>query len=145
MFGLNFTINIIQISVRSMESQVGRKMVYSLQDYKMVSKCIKGMEEVQLVDIPYTTRNVLEKFSVISGQRWIPCVPEHLSDVEVEQMIEKIPPTLRERLLPFQLEGVRFGLRRGGKCLIADEMGLGKTLQVLFSLSYFWFTQSVVV
>jgi hypothetical protein len=43
--------------------------------------------------------------------------------------------TLREplasALLPFQREGVRFGLLRGGRVLIADEMGVGKTLQAL--------------
>jgi hypothetical protein len=42
-----------------------------------------------------------------------------------------IPRVLRESLLPFQLEGVEFGVKRGGKCLIADEMGTGKTLQVI--------------
>jgi hypothetical protein len=41
-----------------------------------------------------------------------------------------IPRVLRESLLPFQLEGVEFGVKRGGKCLIADEMGTGKTIQV---------------
>ena len=33
-------------------------------------------------------------------------------------------------LLPFQKDGVKFGLQRGGRCLIADEMGVGKTIQV---------------
>mmetsp|Transcript_86283 Transcript_86283/g.243119 ORF Transcript_86283/g.243119 Transcript_86283/m.243119 type:complete len:741 (+) Transcript_86283:59-2281(+) len=34
-------------------------------------------------------------------------------------------------LLPYQLEGLRFGVSRQGRCLIGDEMGLGKTLQAL--------------
>merc|ERR1719362_1408022 len=38
-----------------------------------------------------------------------------------------LPP----QLLPYQLEGVQFGLSRRGRCLIGDEMGLGKTLQAL--------------
>lgn len=42
-----------------------------------------------------------------------------------------IPSTLEEQLMPFQREGVCFGLRRGGRCLIGDEMGLGKTVQAL--------------
>ena len=42
-----------------------------------------------------------------------------------------IPPSLRSALLPFQVEGVRFALHRGGRALIADEMGVGKTLQAL--------------
>ena len=31
----------------------------------------------------------------------------------------KMPPFLERALLPFQCEGVRFGLARGGRCLIA--------------------------
>lgn len=35
------------------------------------------------------------------------------------------------QLLPFQQEGICFGLSRKGRCLLADDMGLGKTLQAL--------------
>eukprot|EP00405_Crypthecodinium_cohnii_P008804 CAMPEP_0206437790 /NCGR_PEP_ID=MMETSP0324_2-20121206/11241_1 /ASSEMBLY_ACC=CAM_ASM_000836 /TAXON_ID=2866 /ORGANISM="Crypthecodinium cohnii, Strain Seligo" /LENGTH=751 /DNA_ID=CAMNT_0053905119 /DNA_START=140 /DNA_END=2393 /DNA_ORIENTATION=+ len=38
---------------------------------------------------------------------------------------------LPKGLLPYQLEGVHFGFRRSGRCLIGDEMGLGKTVQAL--------------
>ena len=53
-----------------------------------------------------------------------------MSEEEVERQMGSMPPVLRKALLPFQVEGVRFGLRRGGRCLIADEMGVGKTIQV---------------
>ena len=33
--------------------------------------------------------------------------------------------------MPFQREGVDFGVRNKGNVLIADEMGLGKTLQAI--------------
>lgn len=33
--------------------------------------------------------------------------------------------------MPFQSEGVRFGLERGGRVLIGDEMGVGKTVQAI--------------
>lgn len=33
--------------------------------------------------------------------------------------------------MPFQREGVLFGVRHQGRLLIGDEMGLGKTLQAL--------------
>lgn len=42
-----------------------------------------------------------------------------------------MPAALAAALLPFQREGVRFGLRRGGRVLIADEMGVGKTVQAV--------------
>lgn len=38
---------------------------------------------------------------------------------------------IRESLLPFQREGVCFGISKHGRVLIADEMGLGKTYQAL--------------
>ena len=38
---------------------------------------------------------------------------------------------MREALLPFQEEGVLFGLTHNGRALIADEMGVGKTLQAI--------------
>ncbi|KAM4023819.1 DNA annealing helicase and endonuclease ZRANB3 [Anomaloglossus baeobatrachus] len=45
--------------------------------------------------------------------------------------LSNLPEKLRERLLPFQREGVVFALQRQGRCMIADEMGLGKTLQAI--------------
>ena len=54
-----------------------------------------------------------------------------LVDDMVDELIGKLPKMLLDALLPFQLDGVKFGLQRGGWCLIADEMGLGKTLQVI--------------
>ena len=46
-----------------------------------------------------------------------------VSVAEVEAGVARMPPPLRQSLLPFQLEGVRFGLRHASRCLIGDEMG----------------------
>jgi hypothetical protein len=54
-------------------------------------------------------------------------VPAH----EVDERLDRLPRVLRAALYPFQLDGVRFGLARGGRCLIADQMGVGKTIQAL--------------
>lgn len=43
-----------------------------------------------------------------------------------EAMLYSLSTGLRETLLPFQRDGVLYGLRRKGRCLIADEMGTGK-------------------
>ncbi|XP_013410216.1 DNA annealing helicase and endonuclease ZRANB3-like isoform X2 [Lingula anatina] len=48
-----------------------------------------------------------------------------------------LPRKLRQRLMKFQAEGVDFGIRNDGKCLIGDEMGLGKTLQAI-SIAYYY-------
>lgn len=49
----------------------------------------------------------------------------------------QLPKSLLDVLFPIQFEGVKFGFRRGGRCLIADEMGLGKTLQAIAIASCF--------
>jgi SWI/SNF-related matrix-associated actin-dependent regulator 1 of chromatin subfamily A len=46
-----------------------------------------------------------------------------------------IPSDMEDKLMPFQREGIRFILRRGGRALLGDEMGLGKTVQALGAAS----------
>ncbi|KAL0335549.1 UNVERIFIED_CONTAM: DNA annealing helicase and endonuclease ZRANB3 [Sesamum radiatum] len=110
----------------------GRACVYRLYDYHSVLRSLKNCRDIECEEIPWGTFNVVERLShsFIAG-KWIPCRPEHLPDEKVDELISELPKTLVNALLPFQLDGVRFGLRRGGRCLIADEMGLGKTLQAI--------------
>ncbi|CAA7026960.1 unnamed protein product [Microthlaspi erraticum] len=110
----------------------GKAGVYKIRDYSMVSGCLKRSKIVQVDEIPWITFSVVEKLShsFISG-KWEPCKPEHFTEEKVEELIGNLPRKLVNSLLPFQLDGLRFGLRRGGRCLIADEMGLGKTLQAI--------------
>ncbi|KAM7475665.1 hypothetical protein LguiB_022908 [Lonicera macranthoides] len=124
----------------------GRASVYKLGDYRAVQRCLKPCRGVEIDDIPWGTFNVIEKLSnsVTPGQ-WIPCRPEHLPDEKVDELIERLPKSLVQSLLPFQYEGVQFGLRRGGRCLIADEMGLGKTLQAIAIAGCFMSEGSILV
>lgn len=46
-------------------------------------------------------------------------------------VLNSIESALINTLLPFQKDGVHFGISKQGRCLIADEMGLGKTYQAL--------------
>ena len=50
---------------------------------------------------------------------------------DVEAAYCRMPVFLERALLPFQREGVRYGLQRHGRVLIADEMGVGKTVQAI--------------
>lgn len=123
----------------------GEASVYKLRDYDAVVKCLKNYKDIIVEEIPWTTYNVMQNLShpYVSGQ-WIPCRPEHLSDEKVEELIKKLPRKLLDTLLPFQMDGLKFGLQRGGRCLIADEMGLGKTLQVaLTSIFQFLYLPSL--
>ena len=51
--------------------------------------------------------------------------------------LSTIDPFLLTNLMPFQQEGVRYGVSRDGRVLIADDMGLGKTVQALALASYY--------
>ncbi|KAH9722050.1 hypothetical protein KPL70_006605 [Citrus sinensis] len=124
----------------------GKACVYKLRDYNPVLTCLKNSAGIEVEGIPWVTLNVVEKLShSIDTGRWNPCRPEHLSDEVVDEMIGKLPKSLLDVILPFQLEGVRFGLRRGGRCLIADEMGLGKTLQAIAIAACFISAGSILV
>ncbi|XP_038680084.1 DNA annealing helicase and endonuclease ZRANB3 isoform X2 [Tripterygium wilfordii] len=110
----------------------GKACVYKLRDYDAVLNYLKNYKGLQIDAVPFQTLNVVERLShSFILQRWEPCRPEHLHDEKVNELMEKLPKKLLATLLPFQLDGLRFGLRRGGRCLIADEMGLGKTLQAI--------------
>ncbi|EFH49584.1 SNF2 domain-containing protein [Arabidopsis lyrata subsp. lyrata] len=124
----------------------GKAGVYKIRDYNMVSGCLKRSKSVEVEEIPWKTLAVVEKLSqsFISG-KWQPCIPEHYTEEKVEKLIETLPRKLVSALLPFQLDGLRFGLRRGGRCFIADEMGLGKTLQAIAIAGCFISEGSILV
>ncbi|KAI8503989.1 Swi SNF matrix associated, actin dependent regulator of chromatin [Branchiostoma belcheri] len=54
-----------------------------------------------------------------------------LDELPPDLSLQCLPSALRDKLMPFQREGVKFALRKNGRCLIGDEMGLGKTLQAI--------------
>jgi hypothetical protein len=49
----------------------------------------------------------------------------------------RLPAALLRTLKPFQQDGVRFCVARGGCALLADEMGCGKTVQAIAVATYF--------
>lgn len=99
--------------------------MFKLVDYDVVLKCLKKLPGTSVQEIPSSTKRIIQDIPRYPGpgQKWA-------SDEEVDELLKKLPQQIKDALLPFQLEGVMFGLRRRGRCLIADEMGLGKTLQV---------------
>lgn len=127
-----FYCNQVVTSHYTQNSEGGSACVYKLGEYDSILRLLKNCEGIEYEEIPRGTLRVVETMSrsYIAG-KWIPPRPEYLPDEKVDESIRNLPKKLLDTLLPFQLEGVQFGLRRGGRCLIADEMGLGKTLQVI--------------
>nr|CAI5846457.1 unnamed protein product [Callosobruchus analis] len=56
---------------------------------------------------------------------------------QVEIDFDRIDPVLSSSLMSFQVEGVRFGIEKDGRCFIGDDMGLGKTFTALAIASYY--------
>jgi SWI/SNF-related matrix-associated actin-dependent regulator 1 of chromatin subfamily A len=52
-------------------------------------------------------------------------------------MTLNIEESLYDTLLPFQVEGVNFIIKRHGRGLIGDEMGVGKTVQAIALLQHY--------
>jgi superfamily II DNA or RNA helicase len=115
------------------------KMCRSIADIGGVSK------KKNLVEFPMSEYERLVKcLTSATLMRKSACVPartkncfmgnmDHMraSEDEVRMRFDSIPAAFRSALLPFQVDGVKFALKRKGRCLIADEMGVGKTVQAL--------------
>ncbi|XP_061358893.1 uncharacterized protein LOC133303060 isoform X2 [Gastrolobium bilobum] len=146
---LNDTLSHVIPSHYTQISGGGQASVYKLADYCAVVKrlkCVAAGEMMQVEEIPWATFSVVERLShsFVAG-RWEPVRPEHLSEEKVDELIEKLPKTLLDALLPFQMDGLKFALRRGARCLIADDMGLGKTLQAIAIAGCFMDEGSILV
>lgn len=50
---------------------------------------------------------------------------------EVLPSYDDLPAYFRDVLYPYQIEGIKYGIQRHGRCFIGDEMGVGKTIQAI--------------
>ncbi|GJN32970.1 hypothetical protein PR202_gb21522 [Eleusine coracana subsp. coracana] len=140
---------VVQFSATQSESQSGHlRPVFKLVDYEEVFKCLKVLPGAVVQGIPYSTRNVIQNLATKSSQTWA-------SDEDIDDRLKKLPLQLKDALLPFQLEGVRFGLKRHGRCLIADGWGLicsfdSVTIAALYLIShmstfFYWLNLPVAI
>lgn len=67
-------------------------------------------------------------------QGWV--TPE-MGQAEAQNLLASVDPETLEKLMPFQKEGLAFGIQKDGRLLLGDEMGLGKSLQALLIARYF--------
>ncbi|XP_012215897.1 SWI/SNF-related matrix-associated actin-dependent regulator of chromatin subfamily A-like protein 1 [Linepithema humile] len=98
---------------------------FHLNDYdNLIQKLVRHDPMISVAKIP---EDILQTFKKSLN-----------SDNQVSNLdLSKIDDKLREVLMPFQEDGVRYGISKNGHCMIADDMGLGKTLQALGIAHYF--------
>ncbi|KAG6450653.1 hypothetical protein O3G_MSEX006680 [Manduca sexta] len=89
-------------------------------------------------------QDLMSKVAPLAPHIVIGALPPFILKVLREQTMDPnnvdltpVESTLRNKLLPFQADGVRFAIARRGRCMIADDMGLGKTYQALAIASYY--------
>ncbi|KAK2584538.1 hypothetical protein KPH14_006907 [Odynerus spinipes] len=96
---------------------------FHLKDYdNLMGKLLKS--NICLIQIPRSLLQIFQKNLNTSNE--IPFID-----------LSPIDPTLRNMLMPFQQEGICYGISKNGRCIIADDMGLGKTIQALGIAHYF--------
>nr|XP_033331224.1 SWI/SNF-related matrix-associated actin-dependent regulator of chromatin subfamily A-like protein 1 isoform X2 [Megalopta genalis] len=98
---------------------------FNLKDYEnLMGTLIKFKSDIQVVGL---SRTVLQAFRNNGSP------DNNVKNVD----LSKIDAHLLSQLMPFQREGICYGISKNGRCLIADDMGLGKTIQALGIAHYF--------
>ncbi|KAJ8915171.1 hypothetical protein NQ315_000423 [Exocentrus adspersus] len=117
----NEAVRVFQtIPTRSYDPKT-RNWNFHVKDYQLVVSKLRTLKDkLKVEQIP---KYVLE------------CVNQSQDEVFVDY--NKLDPALSSALMPFQIEGLNFGIDKKGRCLIADDMGLGKTFQALAIADYY--------
>ncbi|XP_070210703.1 SWI/SNF-related matrix-associated actin-dependent regulator of chromatin subfamily A-like protein 1 [Littorina saxatilis] len=97
-----------------------RKWTFNIRDHDTLIKAVSGLRPaIQVEPLP---KAIVQVFGRKAGADR-PIIPQ-ADLVQVDDI-------LASSLMPFQREGVNFGVHLNGRVLIADDMGLGKTLQAI--------------
>ncbi|XP_057326783.1 SWI/SNF-related matrix-associated actin-dependent regulator of chromatin subfamily A-like protein 1 [Microplitis mediator] len=99
---------------------------FDVKEYDKFMQDLKSVPQVLITGLPkYVYRIFVSKSAD--------------ADIDINREIDlsNIDSKLRQTLMSFQREGICFGIRKNGRCMIADDMGLGKTLQALAIAHYY--------
>ncbi|XP_067126580.1 LOW QUALITY PROTEIN: SWI/SNF-related matrix-associated actin-dependent regulator of chromatin subfamily A-like protein 1 [Centruroides vittatus] len=101
-----------------------KKWTFSIKDHNTLIKATKTLfPEVVIKPLPKTVVKVFSK--------------DEDPEIKLSQDLSVLDSTLLESLMPFQKQGVSFGISLEGRVLIADDMGLGKTIQAIAIARYY--------
>ncbi|ODN00238.1 SWI/SNF-related matrix-associated actin-dependent regulator of chromatin subfamily A-like protein 1 [Orchesella cincta] len=103
-----------------------RKWTFPLSEHtKLINAVAPLRPAVSIGPLPNFVQRVFQNVQ--------PGVPRKIPTTD----LDGVDKTLLAALMPFQLEGVMFGVSRKGRCLIGDDMGLGKSIQALGIANYY--------
>ncbi|KAK7473353.1 hypothetical protein BaRGS_00035401 [Batillaria attramentaria] len=102
-----------------------RKWHFSIREHDALLKAVSGLRpDVEIEPLPKAILQVFGKSTSSSREQ---CQAGFIPQADLSQ----VDSLLVDSLMPFQREGVNFGVHLNGRILIADDMGLGKTLQAI--------------
>lgn len=101
---------------------------FSLTDYEKLMQAVQSMPpHITVEGLPKAVRST-----------FLTATPGTLKELPTSDInLNSVDYKLVKALMPFQIEGVSFGIRHDGRVLIADDMGLGKTIQAICVASYY--------
>ncbi|CAD6227673.1 GSCOCG00001353001-RA-CDS [Cotesia congregata] len=108
----------------SMYDQKSKLWSFDITEYKDFMNGLKNVPMVEITPLPQYVYRVFKENANPKPQK-------------AEPDLSRIDPKLMETLMPFQREGILFGINKNGRCMIADDMGLGKTIQALGIAHYY--------
>ncbi|XP_953510.1 DEAD-box family helicase, putative [Theileria annulata] len=124
-----------------------RCVTYKASDYSTVLKGLRSaMRDKNSVEaIPNFVLRVFPSFIPFSRdftledktRQIMSGVQDEYTKENMDNLSKLIGEELWSQLMPFQRQGVFFGLSKNGRILIGDEMGLGKTLQALAIAAFY--------
>ncbi|GBM34560.1 SWI/SNF-related matrix-associated actin-dependent regulator of chromatin subfamily A-like protein 1 [Araneus ventricosus] len=101
-----------------------KKWNFLMEDHEKLMALVKPLQpNVLIVPLP---RLILKIFSQAPETKTIE-----------DHDLSTLDPVMLQSLLPFQKDGVKFGIQNEGRVLIADDMGLGKTIQAIAIANYY--------
>ncbi|KAM8934050.1 SWI/SNF-related matrix-associated actin-dependent regulator of chromatin subfamily A-like protein 1 [Pelodytes ibericus] len=116
-----------QVGSRNYDTKT-RKWSFLLEDYLKLMEASRRIQQTEIEPLP---RSVIQAFAPQFKKTSINKAESEMAD------LSRVDAELVDNLMPFQREGVNFGISRGGRLLLADDMGLGKTIQAICIAAYY--------
>ncbi|NXP47562.1 SMAL1 protein, partial [Heliornis fulica] len=104
-----------------------RKWNFLLEDYPKLMEMLQRLVSVEVEPLPEA---IIHTFA---AQIQRSASQTDVPDADLSVVDSKIVTSL----MPFQREGVNFGILRDGRLLLADDMGLGKTIQAICIAAFY--------